>query len=86
MSKKQQTTKTRKSLVFKTKQKTEHNPSYSTHKSLKLVEENTQIKYTNTHTMKKKKERKKTTMKWINHICNFILPLCLIFILLLYYI
>lgn len=65
MSKKQQTTttKTRKRLVFKTKQKTKHNPSYSTHKSLKLVEENTQIKYTNTHTMKKKKERKKTTMK-----------------------
>lgn len=62
MSKKQQTTttKTRKRLVFKTKQKTKHNPSYSTHKSLKLVEENTQIKYTNTHTQwrKKKKERK----------------------------
>lgn len=52
MSKKQQTTttKTRKRLVFKTKQKTKHNPSYSTHNSLKLVEENTQIKYTNTHT------------------------------------
>lgn len=59
MSKKQQTTttKTRKRLVFKTKQKTKHNPSYSTHKSLKLVEENTQIKYTNTHTMKKKRKK-----------------------------
>lgn len=60
MSKKQQTTttKTRKRLVFKTKQKTKHNPSYSTHKSLKLVEENTQIKYTNTHTLKKRKKEK----------------------------
>lgn len=63
MSKKQQTTtKTRKRLVFKTKQKTKHNPSYSTHKSLKLVEENTQIKYTNTHTMKKRKKENHNEM------------------------